>query len=324
LESSTTPPITTATINLPDTTTDQHSSKGYLLVAAAAALWGTSGVTARFLFNNDVRPFDLLMIRTVTAALLHWLWLGLTARNLLRIERRDLTRLALFGLIGVAINQGCYYIALKLTSVGYALLFQYTAPFLLMGYGVLAKTERMTAAKLLAGLLSLCGCALMMLGHASGQVKISWLGTLAALGSAMAFAFYSAYGQRILRRYDSRTVMTYAFTFAGLAWLLVRPPWVIEWQHFDSRAWGFIAYLSAFATVVPFGLYLASLRYLEPSRANLTSALEPVIAAALAWVWLGETMGGWQILGGVAVLIGVILLQMESRLRLVFQRNNTP
>ena len=324
MESSPTPPLTTATINLPETTPSQHSSKGYLLVAAAAALWGTSGVTARFLFNNEVRPFDLLMIRTVTAALLHWVWLGLTARHLLRIERSDLARFALFGLIGVAVNQGCYYIALKLTSVGYALLFQYTAPFLLMGYGVLAKTERMTAAKLLAGLLSLCGCALMMLGHASGQVKISWLGTLAALGSATAFAFYSAYGQHLLRQYDSRTVMTYAFTFAGLAWLLARPPWVIEWQHFDNRAWGFIAYLSAFATVVPFGLYLASLRHLEPSRANLTSALEPVIAAALAWVWLGETMGGWQILGGVAVLIGVVLLQMESRLRLVFQRTKTP
>lgn len=323
MDSSTTPPIPTTTIHLPDTTPGQHSSKGYLLVAAAAALWGTSGVTARFLFNNDVRPFDLLMIRTVTAALLHWLWLGLTARHLLRIERRDLPGLALFGLIGVAVNQGCYYIALKLTSVGYALLFQYTAPFLLMGYGVLAKTERMTAAKLLAGVLSLCGCALMMLGHAGGQVEISWLGTFAALGSAVAFAFYSAYGQRILRQYDSRTVMTYAFTFAGLAWLLARPPWVIEWQHFDSRAWGFIAYLSAFATVAPFGLYLASLRHLEPSRANLTSALEPVIAATLAWVWLGETMGGWQILGGVAVLTGVVLLQMESRLRLIFQRENT-
>jgi drug/metabolite transporter (DMT)-like permease len=324
LRSATTPPLTTARINLPATTPAPHPSKGYLLVAAAAALWGTSGVIARFLFNNDVRPFDLLMIRTVTAALLHWLWLGLSARHLLRIEQRDLPRLALFGLIGVAVNQGCYYIALKLTSVGYALLFQYTAPFLLMGYGILAKTERMTTAKLLAGVLSLCGCALMMLGHTDGQIKISWMGTLAALGSAVAFAFYSAYGQRLLRQYDSRTVMTYAFTFAGFAWLLARPPWVIEWQHFDSRAWGFIAYLSAFATVVPFGLYLASLRYLEPSRANLTSALEPVIAAALAWVWLDETMGGWQILGGLAVLLGVALLQMESRLRLVFQRNSKP
>lgn len=295
------------------------ASKGYLLVAIAALLWGTSGVTARFLFNNDVRPFDLLMIRTVIAALLHWVWLGLAARHLLRVRQRDLPRLALFGLIGLAINQGCYYIALKLTSVGYALLFQYTAPLLLMGYGVLAKTERMTAAKAVAGGLSLCGCALMMVGQTGGPLKFSGVGTLAALGSALAFAFYSAYGQRILRNYDSRTAMTYAFTFAGLAWLLVRPPWMIEWQHFNLHAWGLIAYLTAFATVAPFGLYLASLRYLEPSRANLTSALEPVMAASLAWLWLGEVMGPWQLLGGAAVLSGVVFLQLESRLRLLLQ-----
>lgn len=323
MDSTTTPSVSTATSNPSTTTLAQLTSKGYLLAATAALLWGTSGVTARFLFNKDIRPFDLLMIRTVSAALLHWLWLGVTARHLLRVEKRDLTRLALFGLVGIALNQAFYYIALKRTSVGYALLFQYTAPFLLMGYGVVAKTERMTAAKLLAGVLSLCGCALMMFGHASGQLSISWTGTFAALGSAVAFAFYSAYGQRILRDYDSRTAMTYAFTFAGLAWLLVRPPWVIEWQQFDSRTWGFVAYLAAFATVAPFGLYLASLRHLEPSRANLTSALEPVIAAALAWVWLGETLGGWQMLGGTAVLIGVVMLQIESRLRLAFQRTTT-
>jgi drug/metabolite transporter (DMT)-like permease len=292
-----------------------QSGKGYLLAASAAFLWGTSGVTARFLFSNDVRPFDLLMVRTVAAALLHWLWLGMTAPALLKIDRRDLLRLAIFGVIGLAFNQGCYYLALKLTSVGYALLLQYTAPLLLMIYGVLAKTERVTAAKLLAGLLALAGCALMMWGQAGGLAAISWPGTLAALGSAVAFAFYSAYGQRLLHRYDARTVMTYAFSFAGLTWLVASPVWQVEWQQFDQQTWLFIVYLSTLATVVPFGLYLTSLRHLEPSRANLTSALEPVIAAALAWVWLGEAMRPWQIVGGAAVLSGVVLLQVESRMR---------
>ena len=283
---------------------------GYLLVACAALLWGTSGVIARFLFNHDIQPYDLLAIRTIAAALLHWVWLGLVARHLLCVERSTWPRLALLGLIGLAINQGCYYLALKLTSVGYALTFQYTAPLLLMIYGVLSKTERPTAAKLLAGVLCLCGCALMALyGTATA---FNWLGTAAALGSACAFAFYSAFGQRVLRGQDSRTVMTYAFTFAGLFWFIARPPWVIAWHSFDGRAWGMIVYLSVFATVMPFGLYLAALRYLEPSRANLTSALEPVVAASLAWVWLGERLTGWQLAGGAAVLSGVVLLQIES------------
>jgi len=255
------------------------------------------------------------MVRTVAAALVYWVWLGLTAPALLKVDRRDLGRLALFGIIGLAFNQGCYYLALKLTSVGYALLLQYTAPLLLMAYGVLTNTERMTAAKLSAGLLALLGCALMMGGQAGGWSAISWTGTLAALGSAVAFAFYSAYGQRLLRRYDSRTVMTYAFSFAGLTWLIMNPVWRVEWQRFDQQTWLFVAYLATLATVVPFGLYLTSLRHLEPSRANLTSALEPVIASALAWLWLGEAMRFWQIAGGAAVLLGVVLLQVESRMR---------
>lgn len=307
------------------TTTPSISSKqlqtGYLLAASAAVLWGTSGVTARFLFSNDVRPFDLLLVRTVAAAVLHWLWLGLTAPKLLRAARRDWWRFALFGIVGLSFNQGCYYLALKLTSVGYALLFQYTAPLLLMAYGVLTRTERMTGAKLLAGFLALCGCALMLLGQAGGVAAVSWMGTLAALGSACAFAFYSAFGQRLLRDYDSRTVMTYAFTFAALAWVTVRPVWTLEWQRFDGQTWLFVVYLSTLATVVPFGLYLASLRYLEPSRANLTSALEPVVASAMAWVWLGERMQPWQVVGGLAVLSGVILLQLEAPLRAWISRS---
>jgi drug/metabolite transporter (DMT)-like permease len=286
-----------------------------LLAASAAFLWGTSGVTARFLFSNEVRPFDLLLVRTVGAALLHWLWLGFTAPALLKLAWRDLPRLAVFGIIGLAFNQGCYYLALKLTSVGYALLLQYTAPLLLLAYGVLTQTERVTAAKLCAGVLAVLGCALMMGGQAGGWAALSWPGTLAALGSAVAFAFYSAYGQRLLRRYDSRTVLTYAFSFAGLAWLVLNPPWRVAWQRFDQQTWLFVAYLTTLATVVPFGLYLTSLRHLEPSRANLTSALEPVIAATLAWAWLGEAMRPWQVVGGTAVLSGVVLLQLESRRR---------
>ena len=55
---------------------------------------------------------------------------------------------------------------------------------------------------------------------------------------------------------------------------------------------------------------------LIPARKrSATSALEPVVAATLAWIWLGETLSGWQMLGGTAVLLGVVLLQIESKLQ---------
>src|SRR5262245_24220676 len=79
--------------------------------------------------------------------------------------------------------------------------------------------------------------------------------------------------------------------------------------------WVFFIYLASVATILPFALYSAILRHLEASRSSLASMLEPVVAASVAWLWLGETMEPAQIAGGAAVVGGVLLLQIESKMR---------
>jgi drug/metabolite transporter (DMT)-like permease len=107
-------------------------------------------------------------------------------------------------------------------------------------------------------------------------------------------------------------MMTYAFLFAGMIWMMIRPLWTLPWRSYDLPTWGFFIYLGLVATALPFGLYLASLKYLEPSRSSLTSMLEPVVAIVVAWLWLGEKLEAVQIIGGAAVLTGLLLLQLES------------
>lgn len=289
-----------------------RAERGYLLAAGAAVLWGVSGVVARHLLRGELRPDELLIFRTTLAALILFAWLRITAPHLIKVQRRDLPYFALLGAIGLVVNQGCYYLALSLVSVGYALLLQYLAPVFLMIYGVLTNTEKMSAGKALAATSAIAGCALMVVGQQGGLARVSIAGTLCALGSALGFAFYTGYGKYGLKRYDARTMMAYAFLFAALLWIIIRPLWKLNWASYDLATWGFFFYLALVATVLPFGLFLASLRYLEASRSSLTSMLEPVTAAAVAWVWLGEEMTAMQTLGGAAVLSGVLLLQVES------------
>ncbi len=297
------------------------SSNGYLLAAGAAVLWGFSGVVTSYLLRHrQMRPDELLVFRTGFASLILLAWLAMTAKHLIRIRRTDLPYFALLGAIGLVANQGFYYLALTMVSVGYALMLQYLAPVFLMIYGVASKTEAMSWGKAVAAILALGGCALMMLGQPGGLGKVSWVGTVCALGSGVGFAFYTAFGKHGLRRYDSRTMMTYAFLSAALMWLIIRPPWKIAWSSYDLSTWAFFLYLGAIATVLPFALYLASLKYLEASRTSLTSILEPVFAAVVAWVWLGQALWPLQIAGGVAVLVGVVMLQIENLLKLVWNR----
>ncbi|NOT58875.1 MAG: DMT family transporter [Acidobacteria bacterium] len=291
-----------------------HPSRGYWLVASAALLWGASGVIARYLLGQQfLHPFDLLALRTWLAGLSYLTWLALTAPHLLRVERRDLWRFALFGLIGLAFNQACYYLALQRIGVGYALLLQYTMPAMLMAYGFVTRTEIITRRKVLAAALTLAGAALMMGGGAGGFAGVSIAGTLFAFGSALCFCFYNLAGQRLLQRYDARTVILYGFLFAGLLWLFAHPLWQINWTSFNARAWSLTLFIAVTGTVLPFVLYLAGLRHLEASRAGVTATTEPVFAAALAWALLGERMLPWQIAGGLAVLGGVLLIQTKGR-----------
>jgi drug/metabolite transporter (DMT)-like permease len=291
---------------------ETHHARGYLLAAGAAVLWGLSGVVTKYLLRRQMRPDELLIFRTSLAALILFLWLGFSSRRLLKIGVRDLPYFALLGAIGLVANQGFYYLALSMVSVGYALLIQYLAPVFLMIYGVISKTERMTAGKLVAAITAIVGCVLMVLGQTEAIARTSMIGTLCALGSAVGFAFYTVYGKRGLARYNPRTMMTYAFFFAALIWIIIRPLWTLPWSNYDAATLAFFFYLAGVATVLPFGLYLASLRYLEPSRTSITSMLEPVVASVVAWLWLNEKMTGLQILGGGAVLGGVLLLQLES------------
>jgi drug/metabolite transporter, DME family len=296
--------------------------KGYMLAAAAAVLWGFSGVVTKYLLQRQMRPDELLVFRTLIATAILIFWLGLKSPQLLKVRRADIFSLILLGAIGLALNQGFYYLSLTMVSVGYSLLLQYLAPVHLMVYGVLSKTEQMTGGKIAAAITAICGCAMMVLGQEGGIARISLPGTMCAIGSGLCFAFYTAYGKQVLKSYDPRTMVTYVFLTSAVVWLTVRPPWKIAWASIDLSMWVFFIYLASVATILPFALYSASLRHLEASRTSLTSMLEPVVAASVAWPWLGERMEPAQIAGGAAVVGGVLLLQIESQMRATGRRGD--
>ena len=135
-------------------------------------MWGFSGVVTSYLLRHrQMRPDDLLVFRTGFASLILFLWLRMTAKSLIRIRIADLPYFALLGAIGLVANQGFYYLALTQVSVGYALMLQYLSPIFLMAYGVLSKTERLTAGKLVSAALALSGVALMLIGQPGGLGK---------------------------------------------------------------------------------------------------------------------------------------------------------
>ncbi len=284
--------------------------RGYAMVVSAGVCWGIMATVAKLLFRDrGVDPVILAVVRADLATLTLFAVLALRWPSRLRIERRDIFAAAAVGVVGLAINNFFYFQSLHLTSVATALLLQYQAPILVALYTVLVQRQPLRGRVVLAMALALLGCALVVRAYDLEVLRPNLLGVAAGLGTAVAFAFYILASRVALRRLDAWTLLTYAYLSASLAWSVLVPPWRILAQGFDPRMWGVFLAVATVGTVVPFGLFISSLRFIPPTQASIVSMLEPVVAAVAAYLILGETLIPLQILGGGLVLAGVVVVQ---------------
>jgi len=80
-------------------------------------------------------------------------------------------------------------------------------------------------------------------------------------------------------------------------------------EHVTVPVWVPVLWLVVLGTLMPYALEIASLRHLTPTSTGIVGMSEPVIAAVIAWVWLGESLDAAQVAGALLVLAGVALVQ---------------
>ncbi len=289
---------------------EQGRWRGYVMVVGAACCWGVMATLAKLLFRDrGVDPVILVVVRAYLATLALFLVLALLQPARLRIRGRDVRAAVLIGVAGLGLNNLLYFEALHLTSVATALLLQYQAPVLVALYTVLVERQPLRGRIVLALALALVGCALVVRAYDLAVFRPNLLGVLAGLGTACSFAFYILASRVALRRLDAWTLLAYGYLSASVVWTAVLPPWRLFGYGFDLGIWTAFLAIATLGTVLPFGLFISGLRFLPPTQAGIVSMLEPVVAAVMAYVLLGEVLIPLQLLGGALVLAGVVMVQ---------------
>lgn len=292
--------------------------RGYLSVMAAATLWGISGVVAKSLFNRRIEPWTLIEIRLTGAfaVLLLVLWLR---GHALRVHRHQLARLGLLGVVMMT-TQFLYYFTISVTDVSTGIFLQYTAPVFVALYGRAVEREELGALKIAAIALAVVGSYFLVAGGTG--IRVHPLGLTTGVLSAVMFGVYAVLGRGRVRQVGSTTSLLYALGAGALVWSAVVPPWRAYAGHGPAE-WALFGYIVVFATILPFGLFLAGLRTISSSMASLTASVEPVVASAAAFLILGERLTAAQILGGLAIAAAVVLIQVAD-IRVAVARMELP
>lgn len=293
--------------------------RGYVYVALAAVLWAVSGSSAKFLFQNGMTPLQLVQIRVTLGVLFLVAWLALRNRSLLRIDWRDIPYFLSLGILGLAMVNCTYMLAISKIKVAAAILLEYLAPVFIALYSLVWLREKLKPATAMAILGAILGCYLMVGGYNLDLLSLNREGVLYGVASAIAFAWYSVYGERGMRRYPPWTVLFYSILAAALFWNVAHLLWggfprPLEslMQPYSGLQWVLILYIVVLGTMVPFGLYLDGINLIRSTRASITATLEPIAAGVISFIFLGETLEGFQMLGGLLVIASIILLQLRK------------
>jgi drug/metabolite transporter (DMT)-like permease len=233
-------------------------------------------------------------------------------RELLRVDAKDLHRFAMLGVLGIAGSNFTYYFAIRETSVATAILLQYLAPLLVLGYGALSGEEGLSAVKTTAAAVSIAGCFLAVGGGSLSFGHESTLGIAAGFGAAFCWAFSNVFFRRLIGRYSVWTILVYAFMAASLFWIVVNPPWKIIEAGYSPGTWGTFIGFAVVSILIPHSLYFNGLRYLSASQAIITATFEPVVAIVSAYFILSETLSAVQALGALLVIAAIVLLQLTQ------------
>jgi len=305
---------------LPEGRTDERARLGYAMVATAAALFAVNGSVSKVVLDSGLSSVDLAQIRASCAALGLLAFLLAFARPNLRVTGRELLFLLAFGVVGVALVQWLYFVAIHNLPVGIALLIEFTAPLFVALFARFVYRELIRRRIWVAVALCITGLALVV--EVWAGVAFSTVGVTAALGGAFGLTAYLLMAEHERRDRDAVSLSFYGFLFAALFWAVVQPLWQFPWgvlddtvslqgnlSEYTAPVYLLVGFIVIVGTMITFSLLTGALRHVSATRASIVATLEPVLATVVAWLWLGETFGTAQLVGGAVVLAGIFLAQ---------------
>ncbi len=293
---------------------------GYAMVVSAALLFALNGTVSKVVLQSGISSLQLTQVRATGAFLGFAIVLALARRGSLRLTRRELPYLVVFGIAGVAFVQWLYFVSISRLPIGIALLIEYIAPILIAVWAWAVFKEPVRRRLWAALVLALAGLSLVV--EVWSGLSLDGLGVAAALAAAVAYAVYVLMAERAVKRRDPASLTCYGFLFAALFWAAVQPIWrfpagrlddsvslLANLERFALPIWLLMLYIVVAGTMATFLLVVAALRHISATRVGIVAMLEPVAASGVAFLWLGESLGVAQRAGGAIVLAAIVLAQ---------------
>ena len=279
-------------------------------------VWGAAFSGIKVVLR-DVGPYALTTTRLVLAALAYSVVLPFLPRGRSRREPGDLMRLVLLGVFGaagyhLAVNWGEQYV-----SAGLASLIVASMPAMVAVLAAMFLSEHLSR-RAIAGLVIAFGGVGVLAVSGEGALEArSVAGALVTLLAPISWSIYTIISKPMAARYDGVRLNVVGAWVGALIVLPLAAGELHELADLDASGWLWMLYLGSFSTAGSYIVYAWALRRLQATVVASFVQLVPATSLLWAWLLLDEVPARLAIVGGLLVVVGVALVQMRARNRVV-------
>jgi drug/metabolite transporter (DMT)-like permease len=276
---------------------------GSLTIAGCALSWGFISIIVREL---DMPALAIVFYRDA-------LTVGAIAAVLVVLRRRELFRLptpaVLWLGVLLAAHWGLFFTAIKETSVASAVLITYAAPIFMALLAPILIREHVPAVSIGALAVSLAGIALITLSGGSGDEAVEPLGVVLAVLAAITYAFLIVLLKKYAANVDPVTVVLYE---AIVASVVLSPAALLGDYSLGAREVGYLLLLGVLLTGLAGIVYVGALRWVPATTAGILAYMEPLSAAVLAAVLLGQALTAGIVAGGALIVAAGVAVVLRA------------
>ncbi len=287
----------------------RRQALSFAALAVVMLLWSGNSIVGRAV-RDDVPPFTLAFVRWTGALVivLPFAWRHVTADRAVLL--RHWKAVLILGLTGVACFNGLLYSGLRHTTASNAMLLQAAIPALVLLFDRTLFGVRSTMKHGLGVILSTLGVlAIITQGRPEALLGLHFgKGEVFVLTAVVAWSLYTS----LLRLRPEIHPLSFLVATFAIGAVAMGPLAAHEWQQGEGIAWGplaygAMAYVVLFPSVIAYGLYNAAVADVGAARAGQAITLMPLLGALLAAALLNEALLGFHFVGMALILAGIVV-----------------